>query len=89
MENQREGYGWSAKEWKQEIETLAREMWLGNKLARTVGILSIDSFGADRRPINLATAAATLKFLKYKIWMETGHPSKSKNLSQPFRGEAN
>ncbi len=58
---------WSARKWKEEIEGLAMEMWLGNKLARAVGVLSIHSFDEEDRPANLATAAVTLKFLKYKI----------------------
>lgn len=62
---------WSAKQWKEEIENLAVEMWLGDKLARAVGILSIDTFDEGQRPVKLATAAATLKFLKYKIQEES------------------
>ena len=57
---------WSARKWKEEIQSLAWKMWLGDKLARTVGILSIDSFDENEIPAKLATAAATLKFLKYK-----------------------
>lgn len=62
---------WNAKKWKEEIENLAVEMWLGDKLARTVGILSISTFEENERPAQLATAAATLKFLKYKIREES------------------
>ena len=62
---------WSAKKWKEEIENLAKGMWLGDKLARTVGILSIDNFDEDYRPVKLATAAITLKVLQYKIREES------------------
>ncbi len=58
---------WSVKKWGGEIDTLAVERWLGDKLARTAGILSIDTFDEiEERPVKLATAALTLKFLKYK-----------------------
>lgn len=58
---------WSARKWKEEIETLAMEMWLGDTLAQTINILSIDTFDEDERPAKLATAAVTLKSIKYKI----------------------
>ena len=58
---------WSPKKWREEVENLAMEMWLGNKLARTVGVLAINSFEEEDRPVKLATAALTIKFLKYKI----------------------
>ncbi|HLD41942.1 MAG TPA: hypothetical protein VJB06_02815 [archaeon] len=61
---------WSIKKWREEIDTLAVEMWLGDKLARTVGMLTIDTFDEDQRPVKLATAALTLKFLKYKAKAE-------------------
>ena len=57
---------WPIKKWREEIDTLAVEMWLGDKLARTVGILSIDTFDESQRSVKLATATLTLKFLKYK-----------------------
>ena len=63
---------WSPKKWREEVENLALEMFLGAKLARTVGTLLIDTFDEEYRPVKLATAAVTLKFLKYKIKEEEG-----------------
>ena len=61
---------WSIKKWREEIDTLAVEMWLGDKLARTVGMLTIDTFDESQRSVKLATATLTLKFLKYKAKAE-------------------
>ena len=58
---------WNPKKWREEVENLALEMFLGSKLARTVGTIVIDTFDEDYRPVKLATAALTLKFIKYKI----------------------
>ncbi len=71
IESESVSWPWNIKKWKEEIDTLAMEMWLGDKLARTVGILSIDTFDEECRPVKLATAAVALKVLKYKIKEET------------------
>ncbi len=78
---------WAARKWKEEIENLALEMWLGDKLARTVGILSIDTFDEDIRPAKLATAAATLEFIKYQSQVETGLLQKYRSGSLPSQME--
>ena len=85
-----QSWPWGVRKWKEEIDVLAMEMWLGDRLARTVGVLSIDTFDEDYRPVKLATAAIALKVLKYKIKEETTHHEKARlGLSRFFKRESN